>query len=176
MDNFGVRVPGRVRQLLMEDQVSTQNNEESRMERLEARIAAVWPVLGSLECTTVVVDYDGYGDSGQMNGADFFSGDNKKIQVKRSIMVKAPETFCAWDAKTESWVRGIKEETELVDLLERIASDIVDMRHAGYENNQGGRGTVTFCSLEKTVTCEHEAFYTASERSEFIFGANDASV
>jgi hypothetical protein len=100
--------------------------------------------LRALRADTVVVTYDGCGDSGQIEEIDCFDADNKAITTTPDI------------------------EAGLQDLLYRV----LDMRHGGCFNNDGAFGTFTWCLVTDSLEHEHNDRFTDYETS-FYEGFGD---
>jgi len=160
--------------------------KEATRDEISNKLEKVWETLTEIGCLIAEVEYDGYGDSGQMNGVDLYTegqggspytapGDFSVLKLEKPIIVDVRDTYAVF-VEGEGWVDRVREGMELTSLLEDIASDIVEIHAPGFENNDGGRGVVVFQTKEKILKCEHEQYYTSSDHSEYVFGNKDASV
>ena len=95
--------------------------ERERQERAEER-ARLLAALRALGVTTLEADYDGYGDSGNVE-----------------------------DIRTEPEMAKVDEMEGLADLLWSIAY----AEHPGFENNEGGGGTVTWDVAADRIDLDH---------------------
>ena len=57
----------------------------------------------------------------------------------------------------------------IVDAIERLAYDLLERTHCGWENNDGADGDFTFDVAERTITLDYNERYTASEYSQHVF-------
>jgi hypothetical protein len=88
---------------------------------------------------TVTVSYSGYGDEGRADSVDFIdSADNLMDKEK---------------------LPGDLDKKNLTELLEGFAPE-------GYENGDGGHGTVTFIAHTGVIRIEHNWYETISNADE----------
>ncbi|MGA8499789.1 MAG: DUF6878 family protein [Xanthobacteraceae bacterium] len=57
----------------------------------------------------------------------------------------------------------------IADAIERLAYDLLERTHCGWENNDGAYGDFTFDVAERTITLDYNERYTASEYSQHVF-------
>ena len=117
-------------------------------------------LLGAKE---VVATYAGNGDEGQIDevGLEPATLDADQVQVQPT----AERT--TWDPttrthRTELVVDTRDLRTALCDFLDAA---LVVVGHDGYENGDGGQGTLTIDVGSGSVTLEHTDFYTESDSS-----------
>lgn len=121
------------------------------MESIEAMIAAMTkaereaatatretllPMLRAAGCTCVEVEYDGYGDSGNVESVTF-----------------TPENLALPEA--------------LQDQVSNFGWQFAYSRHPGFENNDGGFGTLTWDVAQDSISLTHNDRYTAYETTEW---------
>ncbi|MGR3436526.1 MAG: DUF6878 family protein [Shimia sp.] len=104
----------------MEDRIA-EMRECERQERAEER-ARLLAALRALGVTLLEADYDGYGDSGNVE-----------------------------DIRTEPEVAKVDEMAGLADFLWSVAY----AEHPGFENNDGGGGTVTWDVAADRIDLDH---------------------
>lgn len=111
--------------------------EEWRVEREAANTSAraeLLPQLRALGVTEVVAEYEGYGDSGNV--------ENLTVQ---------PE--------------GIALPEDLARSVEDFAWSIAYHQHPGFENNEGGYGTLTWDIAADSITLDHADRYVECNHS-----------
>ena len=106
--------------------------------------AIVLGVLKALQIREVEVDFDGSGDSGQINDVLYVRGVGKKdgesneeldnTEIEGAEVVHSTE----WDGGKEEWVK-MKQAT-LRDLIEELCYDLLEANHGGWEINEGSFG------------------------------------
>jgi hypothetical protein len=134
-------------------------------ERLHAELqprnkAALFDALAAAGVTHVVVSFDGYGDSGQIENIEVKAGD----AIVAMPAGEAEIARVAWDQA--------EPERSLVciaDAIERLVYDVLEETHSGWEDNDGAYGDLTFDVAERTVTLDYNERYTASEYSQHVF-------
>ena len=133
--------------------------------KLEAELftlnkAALLNALALACITRVVVSFDGYGDSGQIENVEAQAGDNPVTMPAAAIEIAE----AVWD-QTEprhSFV-GIAEA------VERLAYDVLEKTHCGWENSDGAYGDVIFDVADGVITLDYNERYTASENYTHAF-------
>ena len=115
---------------------------------------ALFDALAAAKITRVVVTFDGYGDSGQVEEIAALSDDatvdlpEGEITISRAI----------WGTD------GITESTMSVDeAVEQLAYDFLSETHGGWENNDGAYGEFSFDVAARTITLDYNERYTATE-------------
>jgi hypothetical protein len=56
-----------------------------------------------------------------------------------------------------------KGTIEVPNLLSNMVNEIIELYHSGYENDEGGQGTITLDLVNKYVTIEHENYYEGED-------------
>jgi hypothetical protein len=122
--------------------------------------AALFDVLAAAGVTLVTVSFDGYGDSGQI----------------QNIEVKAADTVVAMpagevDIARAEWGQAEPERSvvSVADAIERLAYDLLEQTHCGWEDNDGAYGDFTFNAAARTITLDYNERYTASKYSQHVF-------
>jgi hypothetical protein len=62
-----------------------------------------------------------------------------------------------------------RSTVSIADAIERLAYDLLNDTHCGWENNDGAYGDFTFDVAERTITLDYNERYTASEYSQHVF-------
>lgn len=133
-------------------------------ERCEAVRASnktmLFDALAAAGITKVVVHFDGYGDSGQVEDIAAYAGD-----ADASIPANAIEIARARWGETEA----DHVSCSLRDAIEALAYDTLEERHGGWENNEGAYGVFTFDVAARTITLGYNERYETSEYTQHIF-------
>jgi hypothetical protein len=110
--------------------------------------------------TQVVVTFDGYGDSGQIENVEVRAGDD-------DIAMPAAEIEIA----EAVWGQSEPERStvSLATAIESLAYDVLERTHCGWENNDGAYGDIIFDVAEHRITLDYNERYTSSENYTHIF-------
>jgi hypothetical protein len=125
-----------------------------------ANKAALFEALTSAGITTVVLQFDGYADSGQVESIEARIGEN---------LVDLP------DAKIEigqtRWGNPNISRSifSLRDAIEQLAYDFLEETHGGWENNEGAHGEFTFDVAARVITLDYNERITDTDYSQHVF-------
>jgi hypothetical protein len=122
--------------------------------------AALFDALATAGITHVVVSFDRYGDSGQI----------ENIEVKADdAIVAMPETDI--EIASATWGEALPDRTivRVAEAVEQLAYDLLNDTHCGWENNDGAYGDFIFDVAERTITLDYNERYTASDYSQHVF-------
>jgi hypothetical protein len=122
--------------------------------------AIVFAALADAGIHRVTVEYDGSGDSGQIENVEASDAAGKSISL--------PDTGI-------HLVSGHPEhpgaERTLEQAIENVAWDYLDDLYCGWENNDGAFGRFVFDVPARTLTLEHNERYTEVHTSAHEFSA-----
>ncbi|MGA0610021.1 DUF6878 family protein [Caldimonas sp. KR1-144] len=108
-------------------------------------------------------EYSGAGDSGD-HWEVSLEPDNPELD--QDVTVELAES--QFDAKSREYKTVLVETTlPLSELFDRYMEMVVESRHGGWENNEGGAGSLTIDVVEGTVTLEHTTYFEASETDTY---------
>lgn len=113
--------------------------------------AAILAALAAANITSVLVQFDGYGDSGQIESIDARHGE---------LTVDLPEVGIAWSSVRYDGSAVDRRSTGLREALEELAYDLLGTTHPGWENNDGAFGELMFDVAEQSITLDHNSRYT----------------
>ena len=122
--------------------------------------AALFEALATAGVTLVVVSFDGYGDSGQIENVEVKAGDT--VVPMPECTIEIAETV--WDQPEPN-----RTSISIADVFERLVYDLLNDTHCGWENNDGAYGDFTFDVAERTITLDYNERYTASDYSQHVF-------
>jgi hypothetical protein len=125
-----------------------------------ANKVALFEALAGAGITTVTVQFDGCGDSGQVESIEAKIGENlvdlpdAKIEIARS-----------------HWGQSEVERSALPirEAIEQLAYDFLEETHAGWENNDGAYGEFTFDVVARAITLDYNERITDSDYSQHVF-------
>ncbi len=140
------------------DPMAWSAQEQEYVKRCEsvhpANKAALFDALAQAGTTTVVVTFDGYGDSGQIEDISAKAGDLDVDPPKLDVEIARAD----WDS-----VEIARCRLPIRDVIEQLAYDFLRQTHCGWENNDGAYGEFTFDVTERTITLDYNERYTSSE-------------
>ncbi len=122
--------------------------------------AALFDALAVARVTHVVVSFDGYGDSGQIENVEVKAGET--VVVMPEAMIEVAEAV--WDQPAPN-----RTTIGVADEIDRLVYDLLTDTHCGWENNDGAYGDFTFDVAERTITLDYNERYTASENYTHTF-------
>jgi len=113
-------------------------SEQARLERAKDNLRAeILPALRSHRVANVEATYSGYGDSGAIDGTQF--RDEAGVRVDRTTLPAS--------------------------VIEQLETCIYEFLPSGFENNEGGQGTLTLDVQTAKVTLAHQENYTETRDS-----------
>ncbi len=117
-----------------------------------ANKAALFDALSAAAIAEVVVNFDGYGDSGQIESIEVRGANGEAALPDTEIELASP---------TNDGQDVDRRTLPLARAIEELAYDLLEETHAGWENNDGAYGEFVFDVAERTVTLDHNSRYTA---------------
>jgi len=139
-----------------------KNREHARIaeELLPANKTILFDALAVAGIEIVIVVFDGYGDSGQVENIEARAGDqiialpSGEIEIARHL----------WGAS------DIERQTQSISAaVETIAYDLLGQAHGGWENSDGAYGDFTFHVAERTITLDYNERHMESDYSQHVF-------
>jgi hypothetical protein len=125
-----------------------------------ANKAALFDALAAAGITSVLVHFDGSGDSGQIENIDATAGDQPAEIPNGNIEIAQVRWGDANIERTSSSVR---------DAIESLAYDFLEQTHGGWENNEGAYGEFTFDVAQRTITLDYNERVETCEYSQHMF-------
>lgn len=129
-------------------------NDQPASSPFDLNKAAVLNALTSAGIIEIVVYFDGYGDSGQVEDISVKSGD--ELITMPELVIETLDT--TWP-QSESTPSGVS----LTTAVENLAYDVLAQTHCGWENNDGAYVDIVFDAAARTITLEYNERYTTSE-------------
>ena len=126
-------------------------NKELRAKANEINKGVLFEALASTGITSIHVEFDGYGDSGQINGVAPSSGDDP---------AELPQTMIT--IQTVSWgtTEILTAQSTLETAIENLCYDYLEQTHAGWENNDGGYGEFRIDVAKRSIELEFNGRFT----------------
>jgi hypothetical protein len=138
---------------------ATGANDQPVSSPFDLNKAAVFTALTAAGITQIIVSFDGYGDSGQIEDISAKSGDE-------SLPVPEGEIEILDAAWPQSELR--QSSVSLHTAVENLAYDVLAQTHCGWENNDGAYGDIIFDAAARTITLDYNERYTESENFTHI--------
>ncbi len=137
---------------------------EARRNQLDAELmpankTALFDVLAAAGVVTVVVTFDGYGDSGQIESIDGRDA-HGEVAVPEDAVTIASVTR---EAEVEQRTMSCREA------IEQVAYDRLNATYGGWENNDGAFGAFTFDVAARSISLDYNGRYTAVESYSHAF-------
>jgi len=134
-------------------------------DRLRAEVqpynkAALFDSLAAAGITLIVVSFDGYGDSGQIEDVEVKVGDTVVPMPEGTIEIAE----ALWDQSEPN-----RSTISIADTNERFVYELLTDTHCGWENNDGAYGDFIFDVAERTITLDYNERYTQSDYTQHIF-------
>ena len=101
--------------------------------------------------TRIQIEFDGEGDSGQINGVSALAGD-KAVQL--------PATTVTVQQLQWGQTEPTASEFTLAEAIETLCYDYLEQEHGGWENNDGGYGEFIIDVAARTIELEFYSRYT----------------
>lgn len=117
-------------------------------------------ILGSKKIGAVTVEFEGSGDSGQLEPSDL-PDKIKKFVVKGSRVSQG--TVWGPGGSTERW----KDNCTLEEVIQSVCYDVLEDVQPGWEISEGSFGRFTFNVEERSVTLEFNQRIVETEYHEY---------
>jgi hypothetical protein len=121
---------------------------------------AVFDALGAANITQVLVEFDGMGDSGQIENVTAHRGDE---------LVELPSTTVTIQQIAWGSSEPVTTEQTLKEAVETLCYDYLEETHDGWENNDGAYGEFLLDVAERTVDLEFQERNTATLTENHTF-------
>ena len=129
-------------------------------ELLPANKTALFDALAAANITIVVVTFDGYGDSGQIENIEVKSGDEIVSLPAGAIEIARP----VWGSSEVD-----RQSLSIHDAIEALAYSFLGQTHGGWENSDGAYGDFTFDVADRTITLDYNERHMESDHSQHVF-------
>jgi hypothetical protein len=129
---------------IMEEMAADRKKRATSAERNKAALVEAIKPIG---LTRIEVDFNGSGDSGQVDEVRYFIGKKEPEDletIKRTLVQQAKiNNSTNWSDDKKEWVTTTKSPT-IEELVEQICYDLLSANHGGWEINEGSFGEFVF--------------------------------
>ncbi len=138
-------------------------------EAVRANRQPLLTALAALAITQLVVRYEGGGDSGDVSELEVFPESLAQANIANTLKVEQLTYHClAAEYQDGEYRYFLQEQQSSIDsALRDFTLTWVDAHHGGWENNDGGSGTMTINVSEGTFRLEHSEYYTECSNYEY---------
>lgn len=147
------------------DAISWFEQEQARRRLIQSlrpeNKKALFGVLAQAGIATVLVEFDGYGDSGQIEDISAHAGPD--------IAADLPELNVDNAEVEYSSLNIIRQTLSVKEAIERLVYDLLEETHGGWEDNQGAYGDFLFDVAERTITLNYNERIETSEYTQHVF-------
>jgi hypothetical protein len=160
-------------QRFAENAAASASNTLTSLDLLAGHRLALLAAARAAGLRSIAVEYSGSGDSG--NGTDFatdppgFDLDGVSIEI---VEVDSRWIDGVWNRSFNTAVRSMTHASEELTYL------VIEVcGHSGYENNEGGYGSLTLDCETGALTLEHSNYYVETNTScHELFEAEDGAL
>jgi len=135
----------------------------------------IFKTLKALKIKKVTVDYNGYGDSGQIDSVCFFRSSKKSIDIDKltngliiSGLKKCNLAYNMIDGRfqhTRSYV-DVPSTSNIKSIIKDMCYDLLEEHHGGWEINSGSSGEFIFSVPESSINWHHHDVIESTETTE----------
>ena len=123
--------------------------------------AALFAALEDAGIHTVVVVFDGCGDSGQMENAAGFDAASESVEIPATAIEMRSVEFESGEITAAS--AGLREA------IETMAYELLEQTHGGWEDGDGAHGEFTFSVAEQSIDLDFNERFTESTNYQHEF-------
>ena len=118
--------------------------------------AQLYTKLARLGITSVIIGYDGCGDSGCIESIKALGVDNREVTLpERSVAIDIVES--KFDSKTRRFIPvNTRRNVPVREAIENWCYDLLGEHFPGWEINEGSDGTIELDVVKKTATLQHD--------------------
>jgi hypothetical protein len=127
---------------------------------LPANKTALFDALVAANITVVVVTFDGYGDSGQIENIEAKTADEIVPLPAGAIEIARP----VWGSNDID-----RQSLSVHDAIEALVYSFLGQTHEGWENSDGAYGDFTFDVADRTITLDYNERRMESDYSQHVF-------
>lgn len=141
-----------------------------KSEQLKHNAKLLFDTLSDTRVVSIEVDFDGCGDSGQINDITYKDHRDKELPAPK-LLVKGSFTskYHEWDDKKKEFVEVGGGEAKVNKIVEEICYDKLAASHGGWELNEGSYGTFNFDVLNRKISLEYNERVEEVRSSEESF-------
>lgn len=137
-----------------------ERHRQARAQLSQGNKTAVFDALAAASITQVKVEFDGEGDSGQIEALAAFRGEERADIPATTVSVQN----VAWGNNNP-----VTTQSTLESAIETLCYDYLEETHGGWENNDGGFGEFHLDVATRTVELEFNGRFTDTFTSNHTF-------
>lgn len=127
-----------------------------------------------LNIKTIEVEFDGAGDSGQVESVQFLDADSKSVTP--ALTLGECRIIRGHVLENGVWRDNVETHNlSIEDGVEQIVYDLLEQDYAGWEINEGAYGNFYFDIDERNIKCEFNQRIESTEYSENEFNLDDTT-
>jgi hypothetical protein len=126
----------------------------------ELNKTVLFDAIAVLGVTVITVDFDGEGDSGQINSVAAFVNDQPFPLPKTMLTIHCS----SWGSE-----ELITREVSLDEAVEEICYGYLSQAHGGWENNEGAYGEFTLTVSDRTIELDFNMRFSDSTHFSHTF-------
>jgi hypothetical protein len=138
-------------------QKQTRDRDRLAGEVLDENKTALFGALSQTAIATVIVHFDGYGDSGQIEAIEAQAAGAAVPLPEGTIGIASPFPDGSGVQRISLPVR---------EAIEQLAYDLLGQTYCGWQDNDGAYGDFTFDVADRTITLDYHQRFTDSELFE----------
>lgn len=140
---------------------------------------AVFDALQKQSVATALVTYYGGGDSGDVEEAEFTRDESDEatslIPLGKGDWPSGTALMVRRQWTREGWQRNSTPlELSIQEAVSDLAMQLVNQYYGGWENNEGGEGTVTLTVSNRSISINHGQHVQTTEWHTHEVSFNDA--
>jgi hypothetical protein len=161
------------------------NNTIETTDVLENNKKIIFKALKALKIKEVFIDYNGYGDSGQINEINFQKASGKSVNISKlsnGLILKGLKRTAGWTFPTPLQVsqtsggfmtnsipnyEDVPSNYQLREAIQDLCYDLLEQRHPGWEINSGSDGTFVFNVTSEKIKWEHNDIIEERDLHEY---------
>jgi hypothetical protein len=137
-----------------EQQPSASAQIDTATSPFERNKAALFDALEASGITQVLLTFDGYGDSGQVENISAKKGDNN-VEMPTATIERIDAGWCPSET--------IRSSSSVASAVETLAYDVLGMTHCNWPNDEGAYGDIVFDVAERAITLDYNERYLKTE-------------
>jgi hypothetical protein len=139
---------------------SYENHVRAQAKLNEGNKVEIFDALASANITLVVVDFDGEGDSGQIESVIAFNGEEPTELPATTVTIRQVQY-----GKSEPF----PTECSIKEAIETLCYDYLEEKHGGWENNDGAFGEFRIDVAKRTIELECNARFSTYDTYTHTF-------
>ncbi len=118
----------------------------------------IFKALKVLKIKEVSVEYNGYGDSGQINDVLYYKTSDKPVDIDKlsnGLKLIGLKRSSGWSPHSARNYQDAPSDYTLSQAINDLCYDLLEEKHPGWEINSGSDGTFTFTVSNEKIKWEH---------------------